>query len=323
MDLSEILNSFAFKSGKELLVGLDTPDDAAVYQLDSQKALVQTVDFFTPIVNDPFLFGQIAAANALSDIYAMGGRPLVALNIVAFPCKLDFSILREILRGGKEKVEEAGAYVIGGHSVDDDEPKYGLAITGLVNPSEITSLDKAKPGDVLILTKPLGIGILATALKAELVTEKDIEEAILNAVYLNKGAAEAASKVGAKAVTDITGFGFLGHLFEMLEASEVAAEIALRKVPIYEKALEFAEIGIMPVGLHNNRRFLEGKVQFDKGIQEVWADMLYDPETSGGLLISVSEKRLKEVLNLLKGKSPCASVVGRVVEGTPFIKIHS
>ncbi len=303
------------------MVGLDTPDDAAVYQLNSQHALVQTVDFFTPVVNDPFLFGQIAAANALSDIYAMGGRPLVALNIVAFPCKLDFSILREILRGGKEKVEEAGAYVIGGHSVDDDEPKYGLAITGLVNPDEVTSLDKAKPGEVLILTKPLGIGVLATALKADLVTEKDIEEAILNAAYLNKGAAEVALKVGAKAVTDITGFGFLGHLFEMLKASNVAAEIELEKVPIYEKALEFVEMGIMPAGLHNNRSFLEGKVHLSGKLQQVLLDVLYDPETSGGLLISLSENRVDEALVLLKDKSPCASVVGRIVEGTPTVKV--
>ncbi len=303
------------------MVGLDTPDDAAVYQLNSQHALVQTVDFFTPVVNDPFLFGQIAAANALSDIYAMGGRPLVALNIVAFPCKLDFSILREILRGGKEKVEEAGAYVIGGHSVDDDEPKYGLAITGLVNPDEVTSLDKAKPGEVLILTKPLGIGVLATALKSDLVTEKDIEEAILNAAYLNKGAAEVALKVGAKAVTDITGFGFLGHLFEMLKASNVAAEIELEKVPIYEKALEFVEMGIMPAGLHNNRSFLEGKVHLSGKLQQVLLDVLYDPETSGGLLISLSENRVDEALVLLKDKSPCASVVGRIVEGTPTVKV--
>jgi selenide,water dikinase len=302
-------------------VGLDTPDDAAVYQLNSQHALVQTVDFFTPIVNDPFLFGQIAAANALSDIYAMGGRPLVALNIVAFPCKLDFSILREILRGGKEKVEEAGAYIIGGHTVDDDEPKYGLAITGLVNPDEVTSLDKAKPGEVLILTKPLGIGILATALKADLVTEKDIEEAILNAAYLNKGAAEVALKVGAKAVTDITGFGFLGHLFEMLKASNVAAEIELEKVPIYEKALEFVEMGIMPAGLHNNRGFLEGKVHLGGKLQQVLLDMLYDPETSGGLLISVPENRVDEALSLLKDESPCASVVGKIVEGTPSVRV--
>ncbi len=302
-------------------MGLDTPDDAAVYQLNSQHALVQTVDFFTPIVNDPFLFGQIAAANALSDIYAMGGRPLVALNIVAFPCKLDFSILREILRGGKEKVEEAGAYIIGGHSVDDEEPKYGLAITGLVNPGEVTSLDKAKPGEVLILTKPLGIGILATGLKADLLTEEDIEEAISNAAYLNQGAAEVAFKVGAKAVTDITGFGFLGHLFEMLKASDVAAEIELEKIPIYEKALEFAEMGIMPAGLHNNRRFLEGKVQLGGKLQQVLLDMLYDPETSGGLLISVPENRVDEALSLLRDESPCASVVGRIVEGTPLVRV--
>lgn len=284
---------------------------------------MQTVDFFTPIVNDPYLFGQIAAANALSDIYAMGGRPLFALNIVAFPCKLDFYLLAEILRGGKDKVEEAGACIIGGHSVDDDEPKYGLAVTGEVEKERLTTIDKAKPGDFLVLTKPLGLGILATALKADLITEKDIEEPLENAVYLNRGAAEAALQVGVKAVTDVTGFGLLGHLYEMVKASGVAAEVCLEKIPFYPQAVEFIESGIMPAGLHNNRLFLEGKVKVKAGLNPALIDLLYDPQTSGGLLMSVSENRLDDLLRLLKDEAPIGSVVGKVVEGAPEIRVEA
>lgn len=279
------------------------------------------MDFFTPIVNDPYFFGQIAAANALSDIYAMGGKPLVALNVVAFPCQLDFSILKEILRGGKEKVEEAGASIIGGHSVDDEEPKYGLAVTGLVELDQLTPLNQAKVGDKLVLTKPLGLGILATALKADLLNEGEIEEAITNAAYLNAGAAEAACQVGAKAVTDVTGFGFLGHLFKMLEASQVAAVVSLESVPFYEQALGFIESGIMPAGLHNNRYFLEGRVESKKNLPEALVDLLYDPETSGGLLIAVPSGLEEKLIRLLNGRAPVASVVGQIIEGAPSIKI--
>lgn len=281
------------------------------------------MDFFTPIVNDPYLFGQIAAANALSDIYAMGGRPLVALNIVAFPCKLDLSLLTEILRGGKEKVEEAGAFIIGGHSVDDDEPKYGLAITGEVEPDKLTTIKQAKPGDRLVLTKPLGLGILATALKADFLTESDIEEEIFNATFLNKGAAEAVAKVGAKAVTDVTGFGLMGHLYEMVKASKVGAELFLRDIPYYEKAIEFIESGIIPAGLHDNRRFLEGKVEIEAGLNGALVDLLFDPQTSGGLLIAVPESELSGLLELLEGRAPVRAVVGRIVEGEPKIKVKA
>lgn len=317
------MDSFDFGKDQEVLVGLDTPDDAAVYRLDSGKLLVQTVDFFTPIVNDPYLFGQIAAANALSDIYAMGGRPLIALNIVAFPCKLDFSLLTEILRGGKEKIEEGGAFIIGGHSVDDDEPKYGLAVTGEVEANKLTTIDQAQPGDKLVLTKPLGLGVLATALKADFLTEEDIEEAITNATFLNKGAAEAGARVGVKAVTDITGFGLLGHLYEMAKASKVGAEISLKEVPYYEKAVEFIDSGITPAGLHDNRRFLEGKVEIDSGLNETLVDLLFDPQTSGGLLIAVPENKLSQLLEFLKGQSPVAKVVGQVVAGDSKIRVRA
>lgn len=285
--------------------------------------LVQTVDFFTPIVNNPYLFGQIAATNALSDIYAMGGRPLVALNIVAFPCKLDFSLLTEILRGGKEKIEEAGAFIIGGHSVDDDEPKYGLAVTGEVEAGKLTTIDQARPGDYLILTKPLGLGILATALKADFLTESDIEEAIVNATFLNKGAAEAAAEVGVKAVTDVTGFGLLGHLYQMVKASKVGAEISLKEIPYYEKAVEFIDSGIIPAGLHDNRRYLEGKVEINSGLNETLVDLLFDPQTSGGLLIAVSENKLSQLLELLKGRSPVARVVGQIATGNSKIRVKA
>ncbi len=317
------MDSFEFGKDQEVLVGLDTPDDAAVYRLGSGKLLVQTVDFFTPVVNDPYLFGQIAAANALSDIYAMGGRPLVALNIVAFPCRLDFSLLTEILRGGKEKIEEGGAFIIGGHSVDDDEPKYGLAVTGEVEADKLTTIEQARPGDKLVLTKPLGLGILATALKADFLTEEDIEEAISNATFLNKGAAEAAARVGVKAVTDITGFGLLGHLYQMVKASKVGAEVSLKEIPYYKKSVEFIDSGITPAGLHDNRRFLEEKVEIDPGLNETLVDLLFDPQTSGGLLIAVSENKLNQLLEFLKGQSPVAKVVGQVVAGDSKIRVKS
>lgn len=247
----------------------------------------------------------------------------MALNIVAFPCKLDLSLLTEILRGGKEKVEEAGAFVIGGHSVDDDEPKYGLAITGEVEPDKLTTIEQAKPGDRLVLTKPLGLGILATALKADFLTESDIEEEIFNATFLNKGAAEAVAKVGAKAVTDVTGFGLMGHLYEMVKASKVGAELFLRDIPYYEKAIEFIESGIIPAGLHDNRRFLEGKVEIEAGLNGALVDLLFDPQTSGGLLIAVPESELSGLLELLEGKAPVRAVVGRIVEGEPKIKVKA
>ena len=299
-----------------MLVGIETSDDAAVYQLTDSIALVQTVDFFTPIVNDAYIFGQIAAANALSDIYAMGGKPITALNIVSFWPKLGFEVLEQILKGGRDKVEEAGAVIVGGHTVEDKEPKYGLAVTGLVHPQKIITNSAAKPGDQLVLTKALGTGILATALKGEEVREKDIADAINSATELNAGGCRAMQKVGIKACTDITGFGFLGHLSLMLEASKAGAEIYARKIPVWEKAVECAEMGLIPGGTGGNRDFLEGKVTFSAAIDEVIQDILFDPQTSGGLLISVPPDKLKPLLDALEQeKTPSSVVVGKITPG--------
>ncbi len=300
------------------MVGLETKDDAAVYQLREDLVLVQTVDFFTPIVDDPYMFGQVAAANALSDIYAMGADPLIALNVVAFPCQIGIDVLRKILEGGRNKVEEAGAIIIGGHTVDDNEPKYGLAVTGIAHPSEIMTISEARPGDILVLTKPIGIGILATALKGGAISEDDLGEVIKTVVTLNKGAKDAAKKAEVRACTDVTGFGLLGHLYEMISSSGVSAKIEINKVPIWERAVEFADIGMMPAGLQENKKFLEGKLSFPSSINSSLLDLLFDPQTSGGLLIAVSPHHLDELLeNLKKNKTPISAIVGEVIEGTP------
>lgn len=298
------------------MVGIDTVDDAAVFQISKEDALIQTADFFTPIVDDPYLFGQIAAANALSDIYAMGGEPLTALNLVAFPCELGLDILEQILTGGRDKVEESGAIIVGGHSVDDKEPKYGLAVVGRAKLTELTPNSTAKAGDKLVLTKPLGIGILATALKGGFIAEDEMMEAIDTARMLNRGAAEAARKVKVKCVTDITGFGLLGHLYEMLKASQVSARIELNAVPVWKKALELAQMGMIPEGLTNNRDFIKEKIGYQMDPSHVLIDLLFDPQTSGGLLISVAPKKLDALLDQLqKIATPAAAVIGEITAG--------
>lgn len=306
------------------MVGIDTIDDAAVYQIGDDEALIQTVDFFTPIVDDPYLFGQIAAANALSDIYAMGGEPLTALNLVAFPCKLGLDILEQILTGGRDKVEEAGAIIVGGHSVDDKEPKYGLAVLGKARVAELTPNSTARPGDKLVLTKPLGIGVLATALKGGFVTEEEMMEAIDAARTLNRGATEAARKADVKCVTDITGFGLLGHLYEMLNNSKVSARIELNAVPVWKKALEMAQMGMIPEGLNNNREFLKEKIEYETNSTEALVDLLFDPQTSGGLLIAVTPDKLDDLLGeLRRASTPAASVIGEITAGKPgMIEIY-
>lgn len=296
-------------------MGIETADDAAVYRVSEDTALVQTVDFFTPIVDDPYLFGQIAAANALSDIYAMGGEPLTAMNIVAFPPKLGFDVLQKILLGGRDKIEESGAVIVGGHTVEDKEPKYGLAVTGLVCPGEVITNAGAKAGDRLVLTKPLGMGILATALKGGMVEEGEMMDAIDSGRTLNASAAEAMRKIGVSACTDVTGFGFLGHLSLMLTASGVSVRVEAKEVPIWSKAIEFAEMGLIPAGAAENRAFLKGKISFGR-VDEVIQDILFDPQTSGGLLISVPTERCDELVEALKkGGVPTRAVVGEILRG--------
>lgn len=299
---------------EEILVGLDTPDDAAIFQLDGETALVHTLDFFTPIVDDPYLFGQIAAANALSDIYAMGGVPLSAMNIVCFPCSLGMDVLATVLRGGLEKVREAGAVLVGGHTVEDEEPKYGLAVTGKIHPRRILTSRGAVPGDVLVLTKPLGTGILATALKGDFLVEADMEDALRGMTELNARASEAALATGARACTDVTGFGLLGHLMNMLPEEGVACEVYASSLPVYAHVREMAAMGMIPAGSYRNRDFLQGKVDFAAGVDAVDRDILFDPQTSGGLLIALPPEGLPEFAARM-GEKDSWKRVGEFVSG--------
>lgn len=322
------------QTNPNLLVGLETSDDAGVFLLDKDTALVQTVDFFTPIVDDPYNFGAIAAANALSDIYAMGAKPLTALNIMAFPVDtLSFDVLLEILRGGGDKINEAGAALLGGHSISDNEPKYGLAVTGLARPGEIWTNTGAKPQDVLILTKPLGIGIITSALRkkkdregnlqTDSVVAPVVEEKALGVMKeLNAKAAEAGRAVGLHACTDVTGFGLLGHTWEMARGSQVQIELYLSDIPVIEGARDLARAGYIAGGNWVNLEFMMDKVDYFAGMDDIDKHILADPITSGGLLMAVSPEnaqKLQDELNRL-GVSD-ARVIGRVREGLPRIKI--
>jgi selenide, water dikinase len=291
---------------------METRDDAGFIPFGG-GLLLQSVDFFTPIVDDPYRFGQIAAANAFSDIYAMGGEPLTAMNLVAFPCSLELGVLREILSGGLSKIEESGAKLCGGHSVQDEEPKYGLSVTGFVEEDRVVRNAGAEPGDALVLTKPLGLGILTTALKRDLVSEEEIEDAVRTASLLNKAAREAMREVGVCAATDVTGYGFLGHLTEMLEASSVGAVVHRDVIPVWEQAVPLASDGIYPGGLKNNREYLGDKVTSD-GVGQDDLLPLYDPQTSGGLLVALPEERTPALVRALEGRGTLAAVVGEVVE---------
>jgi selenide,water dikinase len=275
--------------------------------------LLQTADFFTPIVDDPYRFGQIASANAFSDIYAMGGKPLTAMNLVAFPCSLDLGVLREILAGGLSKIEESGARLCGGHSVQDEEPKYGLSVTGYVEEDRVVRNAGARAGDALVLTKPLGLGILTTALKRDIVSEEEIEDAVQTASLLNKAASDAMREAGVCAATDVTGYGFLGHLTEMLEASGVGAVVRRDEVPVWEQAVPLANDGVYPGGLKNNREYLENRVTAD-GVDQDDLLPLYDPQTSGGLLIAVAGTRASALVGALQERGVMGALVGKVVE---------
>ncbi|HZF58597.1 MAG TPA: selenide, water dikinase SelD, partial [Rubrobacter sp.] len=274
----------------------------------------QSVDFFPPIVDDPYRFGQIAAANALSDVYAMGGEPLTAMNLVGFPDTLDLGILREILAGGQSKIEESGARLCGGHSIQDQEPKYGLSVTGFVEEDRVVRNAGAKAGDALVLTKPLGFGILTTALRRDLVSEAEIEDAVEVAATLNKGGRAALREVEVSAATDVTGYGFLGHLLEMLEASGLGAVVRRGDVPVWERAVSLAAEGCYPGGLKNNREYLGDKVTAD-GVGPEGLLPLHDPQTSGGLLVAVPEERAQAFVDALESQNTLAAVVGEVVQG--------
>lgn len=270
-----------------LLISSETNDDAGVFLLNDELALIQTVDFFTPMVDDPYLFGAIAAANALSDIYAMGGEPLTALNVAAFPACEDKTLFSRILQGGADKVREAGALLLGGHTITDEEPKYGLAVTGIAHPKKIIANSNAQPGDLLFLTKPLGVGIITTALKNGDVMEEEVSSVIQSMAELNGPAARIMIENGVKGGTDVTGFGLLGHLYEITSASKLAAELWLRFIPIHEGAVELAKQEIVPGGVYRNLQYLQNKVRFAPHIDEYLHLILADPQTSGGLLMSV------------------------------------
>lgn len=297
-----------------LLVGIETSDDAAIYKVTEDIALIQTVDFFTPIVDDPYTFGQIAAANSLSDVYAMGGEPKIALNIVGFPNCLDPAVLGEILAGGADKVKEAGAVLVGGHSVQDDEPKYGLCVSGFVHPDKIFKNYGCRPGDVLILTKQIGTGIVNTAIKAEMASEAAVKEAVTVMASLNKKAKEVVEKYDVSACTDITGFGLLGHCIEMASASEVTFELHVEDIAYLEEAISYAQMGLIPAGAYKNRGYSIDQVDCGE-VAEHYVDLLYDPQTSGGLLISVSPDAVEEMLAdfAAKGMDTKISIIGKVL----------
>nr|WP_233096186.1 selenide, water dikinase SelD [Alicyclobacillus sp. SO9] len=310
---------------ENVLVGTQTLDDAGVYQISPDTALIQSVDYFTPIVDDPYLFGQIAAANALSDIYAMGGTPITVLNIVGYPiAKLGPEIMARILEGGAAKVKEAGAALLGGHSIDDTDPKFGMAVTGTCHPEKIWRNSGARPGDVLVLTKPLGAGVMTTAIKRGLTTPADEDEIVAVMSQLNKTAAEVGRKYTVNACTDVTGFGFLGHSWEMAEASNVELHVDSKAVPILPRAFKFATDGVVPSGSKRNRQHVEPHITFASGVREEHRALLCDAITSGGLLFSVpAEEASTLVSELQKEGLTDAAAVATVHSGTPHIVVEA
>lgn len=319
--LAKLLDGIKVRSDPNLLVGFDKSDDASVYKVSDELALVQTVDFFPPIADDPYTFGAIAATNALSDVYAMGGEPKLALNIMAVPQDLPKEAVHEILRGGYEKAYEAGAIITGGHSIIDDEPKYGLAVTGFVHPDKVLTNSGAKDGDVLLLTKPLGIGILTTAAKADLVSEETMKYAIKLMTTLNKSARDKMVKYRVHACTDVTGFALLGHACEMAQGSDKEIHIDIDAIDLIPEALEFARLGILPEGMYRNRNFAEAYVDAGE-VELAKQDMLYDPQTSGGLLIAVHPDDAEALYEELREAVPSAQRIGTVKHYTGKARIY-
>ena len=295
------------------MVGLETADDAGVYKINDETALVQTLDFFTPIVDDAYMFGQIGAANALSDVYAMGGKPLTVMNIVAFPINtLDKSILADILAGASDKVKESGATLVGGHSIDDQEPKFGLSVTGTIHPDRIRSNAGAKPGDRLILTKPIGVGILTTAIKQGILEKEDLDEVMNVMATLNKTAAEVMEKYTVNACTDVTGFGLLGHTMEIAKGGNVGVTVTNRDVPVLKRAKELAEQNVIPGGTRKNRQWLADDIDYAENISEIDQLILCDAVTSGGLLISVPEAEAEALQQELSENNVQSAIIGNV-----------
>lgn len=309
--LAQLLEGLQVHQDPNLLVGFDRSDDASVYRVSDELALVQTVDFFPPIADDPYLFGQIAAANALSDVYAMGGEPKLALNLMCVPKDMPQEAVRQILRGGYDKVYEAGCLITGGHSILDPEPKYGLAVTGFVRPDRVLTNSGARPGDVLLLTKPLGVGVLTTANKGGVAEEADMDRAYRQMAALNRSARDIMVNYRVHGCTDVTGFGFLGHLLEMAQGSGVSVRVETANLAFLPGAEDFARMGVLPEGMYRNRRFAESQVD-PGGVPLYLQDLLYDPQTSGGLLIAVDPADADELERALHGKVPCVQRAGTV-----------
>lgn len=312
--LARLLEGFQTHSDPRLIVGYDKSDDASVYVLDNHTALVQTTDFFPPIVDDPYLYGQIAAANALSDVYAMGGEPKLALNIMCLSPEMDKETVHQILRGGYAKAYEAGAIITGGHTIQGAEPIYGLAVSGFVHPEKVLTNSGAKPGDVLILTKPLGVGVLTTAAKADLV-EKDVLDRIYKQMAtLNKTARDIMVQYPVHSCTDVTGFALLGHSFEMAQGSGCAIHLQTERIPFHPEALPFAEMGFIPAGAYRNREFAQQGVKVVGQVSRAMQDLCYDPQTSGGLLMAVPKEHAQACLAQLQEQIPQAQAIGYVTE---------
>ena len=306
-----------FPTDENVIIGLDRADDAGVYQISDGLALIQTVDFFTPVVDDPYAFGQIAAANALSDVYAMGGTPKTAMNLVAFPVKeMDLAILRQIIQGGIDKLEEAGVVLIGGHSVEDKELKYGLSVTGVIHPAQVLAKKTPRPKDRLVLTKPLGTGIVNTAIKANMASAELTDRATHLMATLNRTAAGIMADFDISACTDVTGFGLLGHLAEMVCGAGTSVRVESGHVPVIAEALEFASMGFIPAGAYKNKEFREQMIAFDATVPRALQDVLFDPQTSGGLLISVSDNQVTALVDALKDAGiGDAAQIGEVIHG--------
>jgi selenide,water dikinase len=313
--LDKALCGLEYLTDPNLIVGLERADDAGVYKITDDIAIIQTVDFFTPIVDDPYWFGQIAAANAMSDVYAMGGVPKTAMNVVTFPLKeMDISVLRQILQGGLDKMREADVVLVGGHSVEDKELKYGLSVTGFIHPNRIITKKDMEPGDQLILTKSLGTGIINTAIKGGIVSNETIESITRLMATLNRDAAEVMGHYPVHACTDITGFGLLGHICEMVVDTDVGIKLQASLVPYFPEAMEYARMGLVPVGTYKNREFREAFVDFAPSVDRFMQDILFDAQTSGGLLISVAREGANELLSELRRRGIAdATVIGEVV----------
>lgn len=314
--MAGLLDKLPKQEDDRLLVGIESSDDAAVWQLRDDLAIVNTLDFFTPIVDDPYTFGLVGAANSLSDVYAMGAEPDIAMNIVCFPNCLEPWVLAEILKGGAEKCKEAGCLVVGGHTVQDDEPKFGLSVTASIDPKNLLKNSTAKPGDVLVLTKPLGVGIINTALKGGLIGEEDdiYKQAVKSMMTLNMYGKRAMDGLKVHACTDITGFGLIGHIYEIAKASGVSVEIEGRSLPVLDGARDFANMGLVPEGSYDNRLYVGDNVAYEN-FNKNDEDILFDPETSGGLLISLAEDEAEKLIENLKKEKKAGTVMSHAIVG--------